>query len=105
MSQQQLLTAAAGLDFADPELRVGGGESARQLSERVAAALAELDPAGVSVVVSHGDAIRSALGCLAGLPAAQAPWVEVPNGAVAAVAGPSAVAGRDAVRWLVGAGS
>jgi broad specificity phosphatase PhoE len=37
------------------------------------------------VVVSHGDAIRSALGLIAGFAPGVAPWVEVPNGGVVVV--------------------
>ncbi|MGH9054529.1 MAG: hypothetical protein ACRDYY_01465, partial [Acidimicrobiales bacterium] len=40
-----------------------------------------------SVVVSHGDAIRYALGWSGGYSPAQCPWVAIANGAVVALDG------------------
>jgi len=45
-----------------------------------------------AVVVSHGDAIRSAVAHLEGHSMTDAPWVEVPNGSIARWDG--------AVTWL-----
>lgn len=84
-------------DWSDPELPVAGGESLAQVRRRLVAVLDELDPEVPTVLVSHGDAIRSALGHLAGLPPTEAPWVEVPNGSVVRFDGE--------LRWLVGPAS
>ena len=70
-------------DWSDPELTVAGGESVAQVRRRVAAVLAGLDPRAPTVLISHGDAIRSAVAHLLGESPTSAPWVEVPNGAVA----------------------
>jgi probable phosphoglycerate mutase len=50
---------AATLDFTDPDLHIGGGESVRDVRTRMLAALrdARRSPAD-SILVSHGDAIR-----------------------------------------------
>jgi 2,3-bisphosphoglycerate-dependent phosphoglycerate mutase len=90
----QTFAAAASLDLTDPDLRLGGGESAREVSARVADAFAHLDGGGISVVVSHGDTMRSALGLIAGFAPGAAPWVEVPNGGVVVIEGDRPV------RWL-----
>ena len=86
LDTEQTFAAATTLDWSDPNLRVGGGESTREVSDRMVAALADADAGAgrgaVTVVVSHGDAIRTALGALAGYPPGAAPWLEVPNGAV-----------------------
>ena len=49
---------------------------------RMAHVVDGLAPAQVHVVVSHGDSIRIVLAHLQGLAPNDAPWVEVPNGAV-----------------------
>ena len=80
-----VLAATADVDWADPDLRLGGGESLRQVHERVAAALGRIvarHPGGSVAVVSHGDAIRVAAGLLAGHGPADLPWRDVPNGSV-----------------------
>ena len=79
-------------DWSDPELPVAGGESVAAVRRRMVAVLEELDPAVPTVLVSHGDAIRSAVAHLLGHSMTDAPWVEVPNGAVARFDG--------AVSWL-----
>jgi probable phosphoglycerate mutase len=70
-------------DWSDPELPVAGGESVAQVRRRMVAILDELDPAVPTVLVSHGDAIRSAVAHLLGHSMTDAPWVEVANGSVA----------------------
>lgn len=70
-------------DWSDPELPMAGGESVGAVRRRLAALLSELDPAVPTVLVSHGDAIRSALAHLEGHSLTDAPWVDVPNGSVA----------------------
>ena len=70
-------------DWSDHELPIAGGESVAAVRRRMAALLAELDPAIPTVLVSHGDAIRSAIAHLGGLSITDAPWVEVANGSVA----------------------
>jgi broad specificity phosphatase PhoE len=77
--------AAEQHDWSDPHLPVAGGESPHQLRARVAEAVDAVEPAAVTVLVSHGDTIRAAVAHLAGIPPHQAPWVDVPNGAVARV--------------------
>jgi probable phosphoglycerate mutase len=72
--------AAAQHDWSDPTARISGGESVAELHGRLAAVVDEA--AEGSVLVSHGDAIRAALGRRAGHVLGQEPWVEVPNGAV-----------------------
>ncbi|MDO9495685.1 MAG: histidine phosphatase family protein [Nocardioides sp.] len=69
-------------DWSDPELPLAGGESVGQVRRRLAAALAELAPGTPTVLVSHGDSIRSALAYLLGQSLTTTPWVAVPNGAV-----------------------
>jgi probable phosphoglycerate mutase len=79
--------AAAAHDWSDPDLPLAGGESIMDVHDRLAAVLTEVaaHDAGVTVLVSHGDAIRSALAHLTGVAPHEAPWVEVANGAVARV--------------------
>lgn len=79
--------AAAEHDWTDLDLPIAGGESPRQVRDRMAAVLDEIDRTGVTVLVSHGDAIRAALAHIAGVPSNEAPWAEVPNGAVARIIG------------------
>lgn len=67
---------------ADPDWAPPGGESRRQLYERVRRALVRLaaSPPGRSVaVVSHGGPIRMAIGLLAGLPVERVPRRMVEN--------------------------
>ncbi|MGH8303133.1 MAG: histidine phosphatase family protein [Steroidobacteraceae bacterium] len=75
------------IDWSDSDVQVGGGESARQVYARMAEALAGLPGEHVSVVVSHGDAIRYALGWSGGYSPAQCPGVAIANGAVVALDG------------------
>lgn len=70
-------------DWSDPELPIAGGESIAAVRRRLVAILCELDPAVPTVLVSHGDTIRSAVAHLEGHSVTDAPWVEVPNGSVA----------------------
>lgn len=81
--------AAEAHDWADPTLPVAGGESMMDVHDRLAAVLSEVaeDRGSVTVLVSHGDAIRSAVSHLMGVAPHEAPWVEVANGAVARVDG------------------
>lgn len=82
-SYQDTWAAAAEFDWDDPEAPIAGGESLLAVSRRMAELVAELDPALVSILVSHGDAIRAVIGHLEGVSPLEAPWVEVPNGSVA----------------------
>ena len=72
---------------AGPDAPIGGGESARQVAERVAPALDDLDPTEVAVVVTHGDTIRCLLAHVTGIAAAFDVSSPVPNGAVIALDG------------------
>jgi probable phosphoglycerate mutase len=88
--------AAERHDWSDPTLPVAGGESLLDVHDRLAAALADVAGGpGPVVLVSHGDAIRAALAHVAGVAPHRAPWVEVPNGAVARLGG-----GASGVVWL-----
>ncbi|UDY25041.1 histidine phosphatase family protein [Nocardioides sp. Kera G14] len=80
-------SAAEAFDWSDPTLPIAGGESLMDVYDRMAAALADLGSHGVTVVVSHGDAIRAAIAHLNGVKPHEADWVEVPNGAVARIDG------------------
>ena len=71
-------------DWSDPSLPIAGGESVADVHRRMTAALH--DHTGPVVLVSHGDAIRVAVAHLNGTAPHEAPWVDVPNGAVARVA-------------------
>lgn len=87
-SYEETWKAAEAHDWTDPALRVAGGESMLEVHDRLGAVLAEVaEYEGVTVLVSHGDAIRAAVAYLAGVAVHEAPWVEVVNGAVARVDG------------------
>jgi probable phosphoglycerate mutase len=74
--------AAEEHDWSDPTLPVAGGESVAELHGRIGSLLDEVTLDGPTVLVSHGDAIRAALTHVSGVRPMDAPWVEVPNGAV-----------------------
>ena len=84
-SYAETWAAAAAHDWSQPHLPVAGGESPHQLRTRVAEVVDTVDPSVVTVLVSHGDAMRAAVAHLAGHSPSSAPWVDVPNGAVAKV--------------------
>jgi 2,3-bisphosphoglycerate-dependent phosphoglycerate mutase len=86
-SYAETWAAAAAHDWSDPHLPIAGGESPHQLRSRIAEVVDTVDPTLVTVVVSHGDALRAAVAHLAGVAVQDAPWVEVRNGAVARVSG------------------
>lgn len=84
-SYEETWAAADQVDWSDPRVAIGGGESLQDVYDRMAQVLRELDRARVLVLVSHGDAIRAALAYLRGSAPHEAEWVEVPNGAVARI--------------------
>ena len=84
-SYEETWAIADELDWSDPYAPIAGGESLMDVYERMAAVLTDLDASRTTVLVSHGDAIRSALAYLQGVKPHEAPWVEVGNGAVARV--------------------
>ena len=86
-SYAETWAAAAAHDWSDPHLPVAGGESPHQVHTRIAGVVDAVDRRSVTVLVSHGDAMRAAVAHLAGHAPATAPWVDVPNGAVAKVTG------------------
>lgn len=86
--------AAADIDWSTPDVAVAGGETLREVHDRMAAVLAGVERAHTTVVVSHGDAIRAAFAWLRGIEPHRAAWVDVPNGAVARVDADRSV------RWL-----
>lgn len=81
---EQSFALVAGLDWSDPDAPVGGGETARQVHERMAAAISEHERSTVALI-SHGDALRAALNWWSGHAPAQGPWVDVPSAAVFAL--------------------
>ena len=81
-SYDETLAAAEGHDWSDPDLPLFGGESQRQVQDRMRDFVLSLPPDRVTVAVSHGDAIRAALAWADGHEAHEAPWVEVRNGSV-----------------------
>jgi broad specificity phosphatase PhoE len=99
LSYAESFAAGSAFDWSDPDLRVGGGESLREMATRMTTALSdfadELITTGAIVVVSHGDAIRAALlaARVGALPGAGT-WVDVPNGSVAVLDG------TNGARWL-----
>jgi probable phosphoglycerate mutase len=70
-------------DWSDPSLPVAGGEAVRDVHARMVGVMAERDAAELTVLVSHGDAIRAAIAHLKGTEPHVAPWVDVANGSVA----------------------
>lgn len=84
---EETWAAADEIDWSDPTVRIGGGESLLQVYERMADILADVSREPGWVLVSHGDAMRAAAAALHGFRPHQAPFVEVPNGAVARVGG------------------
>lgn len=82
-------TGFAGERVTDPDARPAGGESIRELYQRVTGLLAELAaslPDGRIVLVTHGGPVRVARAYLAGLSAAAMSWPPVLNGSVLEVA-------------------
>lgn len=84
-SYEETWAAAVQIDWSDPTVPVAGGESLMDVYDRMGAVLSDLDRSTVSVLVSHGDAIRAAVAYLRGVKPHEAPWVDVPNGAVARI--------------------
>jgi broad specificity phosphatase PhoE len=77
-----------GTRITDPDACPPGGESVRQLYERVTGLLSELlssSPGRRIILVTHGGPIRVALGYRAGLGVGEMTWPAVPNGSVVAV--------------------
>ena len=84
-SYEETWAVAARIDWSDPTIPVAGGESLMDVYDRMSAALSDLTRGTTSVLVSHGDAIRAAVAYLRGVKPHEAPWVDVPNGAVARI--------------------
>jgi probable phosphoglycerate mutase len=82
-SYEESLARAELHDWSNPDLPLAGGESAGQVRRRMAAVVAELDLNTPTILISHGDAIRSVLAHLMGRSLATTPWIDVHNGAVA----------------------
>ena len=91
---EETWAAAEEIDWSDPTVPIAGGESLMAVYDRMAAALADIPPAEVTVLVSHGDAIRAAIALLKGLKPHESEWVEVPNGAVTRIDGEVAWLGQ-----------
>jgi 2,3-bisphosphoglycerate-dependent phosphoglycerate mutase len=98
LSYAESFAAGSAFDWSDPDLRVGGGESLREMATRMTTALSDfvdelISPCAI-VVVSHGDAIRALLAARVGALPGGGPWVDVPNGSVAVLNG------TNGARWL-----
>jgi broad specificity phosphatase PhoE len=84
-----------GTRITDPDACPPGGESVRQLYDRVISVLGELlssSPGRRIIVVTHGGPIRVARAYRAGLGVEEMTWSAVPNGSIVAV--PSAEVAR-----------
>jgi broad specificity phosphatase PhoE len=80
--------AAAPYDFTDPDARAPGGESLRDVHDRIGrrlAAYTERYAGEECVLVSHGDAIRIGLAWADGRGPHDVPWRETANGSVTTV--------------------
>jgi probable phosphoglycerate mutase len=86
-SYEETWAAAETFDWSDPTQPIAGGESLMDVYERMAAVLEEVHSTSVTILVSHGDAIRAAIAYLNDALPHESDWVEVPNGAVARVDG------------------
>jgi probable phosphoglycerate mutase len=84
-SYEETWAFADTVDWSDPWSPIAGGECLMEVHERMRAALDEHRGGAPTVLVSHGDAIRAAIAHLDGVPPHLAPWVDVPNGAVARI--------------------
>lgn len=99
LSYAESFAAGSAFDWSDPDLRVGGGESLREMATRMTTALSGfadelINSGGAIVVVSHGDAIRALLAARVGALPGAGTWVDVPNGSVAVLDG------TNGARWL-----
>lgn len=77
-----------GRHVTDPDARPPGGESVRQLYDRVTGLLTELlgsSPGRRLILVTHGGPVRVARAYLAGLGPAEMTWPTVPNGSIVVV--------------------
>ena len=101
-NQNDAFRAVAELNWLDPDIQIGGGESAHEVAVRTKAAFLRLSGAKPTVVVSHSDAIRSVLGWMGAAASSHVPWVEVANGAVVVVGegGPPRWLAPANVEWL-----
>lgn len=93
-----VLAATVDADWTDPDLRIGGGESTRDLFRRIGqtlTAILEKHDKETVVIVSHGDTIRVAAAWLNGARAEHVPWLDVPNGSITTIRhGTSVLAGE-----------
>lgn len=93
-----VLAATADVDWTDPDFRIEGGESTRdvfiRIGQTLTAILEKYDKETV-VIVSHGDTIRIAAAWLNGARAEHVPWLDVPNGSITTIRhGTSVLAGE-----------
>jgi 2,3-bisphosphoglycerate-dependent phosphoglycerate mutase len=82
-----------GRRVTDPDAWPPGGESVRQLYERITSLLSELlssSPDRRIILVTHGGPIRVACAYRAGLGVGEMTWPAVPNGSIVEVPGPEA---------------
>lgn len=80
---------AGDIDWLDPDVCPGGGESLRDVHTRASYAVAQCvdrHPDAAIVLVSHGDTIRVIAASLAGLGPHDIPWLNVANGSVTVLA-------------------
>lgn len=87
LTSQDAMAELGSFAWSDPDAALGGGESARQVHERVGAVLTEYR-GGTAVLVSHGDTIRTALGWWCGYEPGAEPWVTVASAAIFVLTAP-----------------
>jgi broad specificity phosphatase PhoE len=76
---------AGDIDWLDPDVRPGGGESLRDVHTRVGDTVSQCVDAhsdGAVVLISHGDTIQVIAAWVAGLGPHEIPWADVANGSV-----------------------
>lgn len=79
----ETFAVADTVDWSTPDQPIAGGESLRQVYDRVVGLLAGLDPLLVYVLVGHGGSIRASLAHLRGVEPHRTEWEDIPNGAIA----------------------
>ncbi|MCW2529313.1 MAG: histidine phosphatase family protein [Pseudonocardiales bacterium] len=84
---EEALKMADGFDWTDPDSQVPGGESLREVYQRLSTLFAGLsqEPSRTIAVVSHGDTIRVARALLAGHPVERVGPDGVANGSTTTV--------------------
>jgi probable phosphoglycerate mutase len=91
LTLDEALRRNADTDWTDPDLKLGDGESTRDVYIRVAELLDELrGPDGDVVLVTHGDTIRVLLALAGDLGPSEVPYGVPPNASISTVVLPDA---------------